>query len=204
MSALKFVKATVLTVMTIGHIGLAFAQYVQSDPIGLEGGINTFAYAKSDPLGNADPTGLFVPANHNGITADASKLIEAGCPDLPKLVALADFLPGSQATSNSHWHAMRNGVDGETTSQAAAKYSQYVESQLETCTCAGLARALHAVQDSHSGAHENFQPWTGSMVPSPSHVFKDSYPSTERRRKVVAASVAVIRKFQEECLQCKQ
>jgi RHS repeat-associated protein len=38
----------------------AIGRYIESDPIGIGGGLNTFVYAVGDPLGHVDPLGLAI------------------------------------------------------------------------------------------------------------------------------------------------
>nr|WP_158651921.1 hypothetical protein [Marinobacterium profundum] len=71
-----------------------------------------------------------------------------------------DNLPGSQYPTNSEWHAM---MYPEWTPEHAEKlFNQYVDINFNSCTKEGLARALHAVQDSYAPGHENFAPWHGT------------------------------------------
>jgi len=55
----RYDSATLLNYNYFRDYDATTGRYAESDPIGLDGGINTFGYGRASPLGYADPLGLF-------------------------------------------------------------------------------------------------------------------------------------------------
>ena len=55
----------------------ALGRYLESDPIGLDGGINTFAYSQNNPVNFADPLGLYFAEIYGGYGAVAGGSVAA-------------------------------------------------------------------------------------------------------------------------------
>lgn len=56
----RFDKASGLSYNYFRNYDSSVGRYLESDPVGLNGGINTYSYAYGDPLGGADPRGTQV------------------------------------------------------------------------------------------------------------------------------------------------
>jgi RHS repeat-associated protein len=137
-------------------------RFISEDPAGIHGGINQHAYVEGDPIGRADPLGLWWPGIHNSLSY--TQALEAGmdratAQRLGQLTGDVDNLPGSQDPVNSHWHAMQD--PGIWKFEAEQNYRKHVAENLDSCDLRNLAMALHAIQDSYSPAHGGFKKWYG-------------------------------------------
>ncbi len=64
--SLNKILIRLLILLIVSYCNITFARFVESDPIGLEGGMNTYTYVGGNPVNIIDPLGL-VNTNPNAI-----------------------------------------------------------------------------------------------------------------------------------------
>lgn len=170
-------------------------RYVTSDPIGLKAGLSTYGYSLQSPIRFYDSMGLFTGRHHSELTLACADECPKLRDKLPLAVVMVDYRGGSQSPDLANQHAMCK--PGQKPEEGLVWIESYINYQVGTCTLDGLARALHAKQDSFAAGHRGCRVWDGSITLE--HLRGDIAPDEDTLRGAREATCALIRQFKDKC-----